>query len=73
MISPTLEEMKTLHNALCIWSNIVTIILKVDFSFVIVDLLAVPRIGNEDAWNDRRIKCDTDCQQVYMGLIFLAS
>lgn len=45
MISPTLEEMKTLHNALCIWSNIVTIILKVDFSFVIVDLLAVPRIG----------------------------
>lgn len=45
MISLTLGEMKTLHNALRIWSNIVTIILKADFSFVIVDLLVVPRIG----------------------------
>lgn len=45
MIGLTLGEMKTLHNALHIWSNIVTIIVKADFSFVVVDLLAVPRIG----------------------------
>lgn len=37
--------MKTLHNALRIRGNIATIIPEADFSFVFVDLLAVPRIG----------------------------
>lgn len=53
----------------CIWSNILMIILMVNFPFVSADLLAVRR--SKDVRNDGWIKYNTGCEQVYTELIVL--